>query len=88
MTRAARLESKAKQRLLCSLVRRAGLCLKLLIGLFAFAYAAGSGHAQAPSLSLGNRVWVDTNGNGLRDTTESGLVGLTLQLWTPGVNGT
>ena len=40
------------------------------------------------ALSIGNLVFVDTNANGLKDLTEPGIPGLTVQLWTPGVNGT
>jgi hypothetical protein len=39
-------------------------------------------------LSLGNLVWIDNNNNGLRDTNDSGAPGVTVQLWTPGANGT
>lgn len=35
-------------------------------------------------LSLGNLVWNDANNNGLRDAGENGIVGVTVQLWSPG----
>jgi uncharacterized repeat protein (TIGR01451 family) len=34
----------------------------------------------APSYSLGNRVWVDTNNNGIIDGAEAGLIGVTVTL--------
>jgi protocatechuate 3,4-dioxygenase beta subunit len=40
------------------------------------------------SARLGNLVFLDANGNGLKDATETGLSGLTVQLWTPGPNNT
>ncbi|MCX6858481.1 MAG: GEVED domain-containing protein, partial [Verrucomicrobia bacterium] len=36
------------------------------------------------TVSMGNLVWNDANNNGLKDTTESGISGVTVQLWTPG----
>ncbi len=35
-------------------------------------------------LSLGNLVWNDANNNGLRDAGENGIVGVSVQLWSPG----
>ena len=35
---------------------------------------------QAP-LELGDRVWQDTNGNGLQDPGEATLNGVTVELW-------
>ena len=34
--------------------------------------------------SIGNLVWNDANNNGVRDAGESGIGGVTVQLWTPG----
>ncbi|MBN1177984.1 MAG: VCBS repeat-containing protein [Anaerolineae bacterium] len=34
--------------------------------------------------SIGNRTWIDTNGNGLQDSGESGLNGVTVRLYTAG----
>ncbi len=31
--------------------------------------------------AIGDRVWIDTNGNGVQDTNESGLAGVSVQLW-------
>ena len=39
------------------------------------------------SLRVGNLVWADTNNNGLKDTTETGLSGITVELWSAGANG-
>jgi len=36
------------------------------------------------AVSAGNLVWNDANNNGLKDVTESGIGGVTAQLWTPG----
>ena len=36
--------------------------------------------APAP-IELGNRVWRDTNGNGIQDPGEAGISGVTVQLW-------
>jgi uncharacterized repeat protein (TIGR01451 family) len=40
-----------------------------------------------PVVSLGNRVFADVNGNGSLDVGESGLDGVTLELWSVGVDG-
>jgi LPXTG-site transpeptidase (sortase) family protein len=37
--------------------------------------------------SLGNRVWFDTNNNSLRDTTEVGVDGVTVQLYSADASG-
>jgi hypothetical protein len=47
------------------------------------AYTVGS-----RSMGIGNLVFVDMNNDGIRQTTESGVPGLAVQLWSPGVNGT
>ncbi|MEN3943514.1 putative Ig domain-containing protein [Prosthecobacter sp. SYSU 5D2] len=39
------------------------------------------------SLSLGNLVWVDMNNDGQRQSGESGIPGLRVELWTPGGDG-
>ncbi|MBE2286008.1 MAG: putative Ig domain-containing protein, partial [Prosthecobacter sp.] len=39
-----------------------------------------------PTLGMGNLVWNDINNNGTRDAGESGLGGITVQLWSPGSN--
>jgi hypothetical protein len=36
------------------------------------------------TLSIGDTVWNDVNNNGLQDTGESGIGGVTVKLWTPG----
>jgi 5-hydroxyisourate hydrolase-like protein (transthyretin family) len=37
---------------------------------------------RTPSpISVGNRVWRDTNGNGVQDAGEPGIAGVTVQLW-------
>jgi len=36
------------------------------------------------TLSIGDQVWNDVNNNGLFDTGESGIGGVTVQLWSPG----
>lgn len=36
-----------------------------------------------PTASLGDRVWYDTNGNGLQDTGEAGVAGVTVNLLNP-----
>ena len=36
------------------------------------------------AVSVGNLVWNDANNNGLKDVSESGISGVTAQLWTPG----
>ncbi len=32
-------------------------------------------------MSIGNRVWLDINGDGVRDAVEPGIAGVTLELW-------
>jgi hypothetical protein len=39
-------------------------------------------------LSIGNLVWIDADSDGVRDATETGEPGVTVQLWTPGANAT
>lgn len=41
-----------------------------------------------PTLTVGDLVWQDDDNDGIKDATESGVDGVALQLWTPGVNGT
>ncbi len=38
-------------------------------------------------LSLGNLVWRDDDNDGQQDVGEPGISGVTVQLWSPGVNG-
>ncbi len=38
-------------------------------------------------LEVGNRVWIDTDGDGLQDAGEVGLSGVVLSLYAPGPNG-
>ncbi|WP_395742930.1 beta strand repeat-containing protein [Prosthecobacter sp.] len=38
------------------------------------------------TLSIGDTVWNDVNNNGLQDSGESGIGGVTVQLWTPGTD--
>uniref|UniRef100_UPI0037C5313D GEVED domain-containing protein n=1 Tax=Prosthecobacter sp. TaxID=1965333 RepID=UPI0037C5313D len=38
------------------------------------------------TLSIGDLVWNDVNNNGLQDNGESGIGGVTVQLWTPGTD--
>lgn len=35
-------------------------------------------------LALGNRIWLDSNGNGVQDPNESGIEGVTVRLYYPG----
>ena len=49
-----------------------------------FGKASGLGDVElicnpAP-IQVGNRVWIDTNGNGVQDPTEAGVAGVTVQL--------
>jgi SdrD B-like domain/Secretion system C-terminal sorting domain len=37
--------------------------------------------------SVGNRVWIDVNGNGIQDAFESGQAGVTATLYSPGADG-
>jgi len=37
--------------------------------------------------SIGNLVWIDTDGDGVKDADESGQPGVVVQLWRPGSNG-
>lgn len=41
----------------------------------------------ARSLGIGDLVWVDMNNDGLRQSAESGIAGLRLELWSVGPNG-
>ena len=36
------------------------------------------------TLSIGDQIWNDVNNNGLQDSGESGIGGVTVQLWAPG----
>ncbi len=36
------------------------------------------------SFSIGDLVWSDVNNNGLKDTLETGLAGVSVELWNPG----
>ncbi len=38
-------------------------------------------------IEVGNRVWDDANGNGIQDAGEAGIGAITVELWTPGVDG-
>jgi protocatechuate 3,4-dioxygenase beta subunit len=44
-----------------------------------------AGYVQ--SVSIGDFVWVDTNGNGKQDASEAGLSGVTVNLESPGPDG-
>ena len=50
-----------------------------------FGKAAGLGEVEfisdAAPIEVGNRVWSDTNGNGVQDAGESVISGVTVQLW-------
>jgi uncharacterized repeat protein (TIGR01451 family) len=41
-----------------------------------------------PPMSLGNLVWKDTNNNGLKDASESGVGNVVVELWRDDGNGT
>ncbi|MBK8092606.1 MAG: putative Ig domain-containing protein [Verrucomicrobiaceae bacterium] len=41
---------------------------------------------SVPIMSIGNRVWLDNDGDGLQDANEPGVPGLAVQLWSPGAN--
>lgn len=41
---------------------------------------------QSPLVSLGDRVWKDANGNGVQDTGEAGINGVTVRLYDAGGN--
>jgi uncharacterized repeat protein (TIGR01451 family) len=55
--------------------------------------ASGNGEVEdvvasiQPGLSIGNLIWNDVNHNGIKDAAESGLSGVTVQLFDPGANG-
>ncbi|TDU70794.1 putative Ig domain-containing protein [Prosthecobacter fusiformis] len=49
--------------------------------------ATQSYNMTARSMGLGNLVWVDMNNDGVRQSSESGVAGLRLELWTTGSNG-
>jgi uncharacterized repeat protein (TIGR01451 family) len=36
-----------------------------------------------PPQEIGNRVWIDTNGNGIQDANEPGVAGVTVRLYSP-----
>jgi hypothetical protein len=38
-------------------------------------------------MHLGNLIWFDTDDDGIKDSAETGVSGLTVQLWTAGTNG-
>lgn len=40
----------------------------------------------APPMSVGNRVWFDTNNNGVQDASEQGINGVTVQLYSDANN--
>ncbi|MEQ1748675.1 MAG: putative Ig domain-containing protein, partial [Prosthecobacter sp.] len=42
---------------------------------------------SARSLAIGNQIWVDTNNDGLRQSTENGVPLVRVELWSPGVDG-
>ncbi|MDB6076146.1 MAG: hypothetical protein JWO89_3786, partial [Verrucomicrobiaceae bacterium] len=58
-----------------------GLGVALVLGLTLLA------QEQGIAAAIGNQLWVDTNGNGIKDSTEPGIPGVTVQLWTVGANG-
>lgn len=39
---------------------------------------------DAPPIEIGNRVWVDTNGNGIQDANEAGISGVRIRLFNNG----
>jgi SdrD B-like domain/Secretion system C-terminal sorting domain len=41
----------------------------------------------APPAAVGDRVWVDANGNGMQDGTEKGQGGVKVKLYKPGITG-
>ena len=41
-----------------------------------------------PAMAVGNLVWLDTDNDGTKDVGETGLPGITVQLWSAGSNGT
>jgi hypothetical protein len=59
----------------------------MLLALWVAFIGTNTGLAQTATLRVGNLVWVDTNNNGIKDTNESGVPGLTMQLWSAGTNG-
>jgi len=46
----------------------------------------GSATCDPPTLSIGDFVWADTNGNGIKNPREPGLPGLTVELLRPGAD--
>ncbi len=46
------------------------------------------GLVPTPPMSVGNRVWEDTNNNGVIDEGEPGIEGVTVELWTTDETGT
>lgn len=46
----------------------------------------GAATCSPPTLSLGDFVWADTNGNGIKNPREPGLSNLTVQLLQPGAD--
>lgn len=50
-----------------------------------FGKADGAGDTEVlcelPPLQIGNRVWADTNVNGIQDSGETGISGVALELW-------
>jgi protocatechuate 3,4-dioxygenase beta subunit len=38
-------------------------------------------------IQIGNRVWIDTNGNGIQDAGENGINGVAVKLFQPGTDG-
>ncbi len=44
--------------------------------------------AMTPRCSIGNLVWNDVNDNGIKDSTESGIAGVVVNLYRGGVSGT
>lgn len=47
-----------------------------------FGYVRGAGTA-----SIGDRVWLDGDGDGIQDGAEDGIAGVTVELYDPGPNG-
>ncbi|MBK9994322.1 MAG: DUF11 domain-containing protein [Saprospiraceae bacterium] len=52
-----------------------------VIGAKATVMAAGDVVCDDPTVEVGNRIWMDTDGNGIQDADEMALAGITVQLY-------